>query len=101
MTKRRGAGKIRKQRPQGPRRNKRKGAESTNAGIRETVEGLVRKIQEDPALLQSFQKDPIRTVEQLLGVDLPDDKLQPLVSGVKAKLMSAGIGGRLEDLKKL
>ena len=72
-----------------------------NIDIKEKIEELVRKIQEDPALLQSFQKDPIRTVEQLLGVDLPDDKLQPLVSGVKAKLMSAGIGDQLEGLKKL
>ncbi|WP_297871439.1 hypothetical protein [uncultured Oscillibacter sp.] len=72
-----------------------------NIDIKEKIEELVRKIQEDPALLQSFQKDPIRTVEQLLGVDLPDDKLQPLVSGVKAKLMSAGIGDKLEGLKKL
>lgn len=72
-----------------------------NIDIKEKIEELVRKIQEDPALLQSFQKDPIRTVEQLLGVDLPDDKLQPLVSGVKAKLMAAGIGDKLEGLKKL
>ena len=72
-----------------------------NIDIKEKIEELVRKIQEDPALLQSFQKDPIRTVEQLLGMDLPDDKLQPLVSGVKAKLMSAGIGDKLEGLKKL
>ena len=55
MTKRRGAGKIRKQRP-GPRRNTRKGAESTNAGIRETVEELVGKSRGTPPFSGAFRR---------------------------------------------
>lgn len=72
-----------------------------NMDIKEKIEELVQKIQKDPALLGSFQKDPVRTVEKLMGVDLPDDKLQPLVSGVKARLAAADIGDKLEGLKKL
>ena len=55
-----------------------------NFDVKGKIEELVDKIQKDPALLKSFQSDPIKTVEKLLGVDLPDEKLQPLVTGIKA-----------------
>ena len=62
---------------------------------------IVQKLQKDPALLKNFQDDPIKTVEKLLGVDLPDVQLQPLVAGIKAKLAAADLGGTLEGLKNL
>ena len=55
-----------------------------NFDVKAKIEELVEKLQKDPALLKRFQSDPIQTVEGLLGVDLPDDKLQPLVAGIKA-----------------
>ena len=69
--------------------------------VKEKVEEIVQKLQKDPALLKNFQDDPIKTVEKLLGVDLPDEQLQPLVAGIKAKLAAAGLGGKLEGLKNL
>ncbi|MEY8259295.1 hypothetical protein AALA80_03010 [Oscillospiraceae bacterium 50-60] len=72
-----------------------------NFDVKAKIGELVEKLQKDPALLKRFQADPIKTVEGLLGVDLPDDKLQPLVSGIKAKLAAADIGDKLEGLKKL
>lgn len=65
------------------------------------VEELVQTLQKDPALLKNFQDDPIKTLEKLLGVDLPDDQLKPLVAGIKTKLAAAGLGGALDGLKKL
>lgn len=69
--------------------------------VKSTVEELVKKIQSSPDMTRSFQKDPIKTIESLVGVDLPDEKLQPLVSGIKAKLAASDIGGKLDGLKKL
>lgn len=69
--------------------------------IKETVEQFAAKIQKDPALLKSFQADPIKTLEKLTGVDLPDDQLEPVVAGIKAKLAATDIGGKLDGLKKL
>ena len=57
--------------------------------VKAKVEELVGKVQKDPATLKDFQDDPIKTVEKLLGVDLPDEQLQPLVAGIKAKLAAA------------
>ncbi len=69
--------------------------------VKEKVEEIVQKLQKDPALLKNFQADPIKTLEKLLGIDLPDDQLKPLVAGVKAKLAASDIGGALDGLKKL
>jgi len=69
--------------------------------IKEKIEELVEKIKGDPALLKSFQKEPIKTVEKIVGVDLPDEKLQPLVDGVKAKLAAADLGDKLGALGSL
>ena len=69
--------------------------------IKAKVEELAAKLQQDPALIKSFQQDPVKTLERLIGADLPDKQLQPLVTGIKAKLAAAGLGGALDGLKKL
>lgn len=69
--------------------------------IKEKVEELVKRLQSDKKLLDSFQKDPIKTIEKLLGVDLPDDQLKPLVTSVKAKLAASNAGDLLHGIKKI
>ena len=69
--------------------------------IKAKVEELVGKIQKDPAQLKNFQDDPIKTVENLVGVDLPDDQLKPLVAGIQAKLAAGDLGNKLGGLKNL
>lgn len=69
--------------------------------IKAKVEELAAKLQKDPALLQSFQKDPAKALKTLAGMDLPEDQLQPLVAGLKAKLAASDLSGKLDGLKKL
>lgn len=69
--------------------------------LKAKTEEIVKKLQSDPAQLRSFESDPIKTVEKLLGIDLPDEQLKPLVTAVKAKMTTADIGSALDGLKKL
>ena len=69
--------------------------------VKEKVDELVQKLQKDPALLKSFQADPVKALEKLTGMDLPDDQLKPLVAGIQTKLAATSIGDKLEGLKKL
>ena len=69
--------------------------------IKEKIEELAKKVKDDPKLMEGFQKEPIKTVEGLLGIDLPEDQLKPLVAGIQTKLAAANIGDKLEGLKKL
>ena len=69
--------------------------------VKAKIDELVGKIQKDPAMLKSFQDDPIKTVEKLVGIDLPDEQLKPLVAGIKTKLAASDLGGKLDGLKNL
>ena len=66
--------------------------------IAKKIAELVEKIQSDKNLIAKFQKNPIATVESLLGVDLPDDQINAIVDGVKAKISVDKLGGILGGL---
>ena len=47
---------------------------------------LVEKIKADPALLGEFRETPVKIVEELIGMDLPDDQIKLVAEAVKAKI---------------
>ena len=63
--------------------------------VKAKIEELVQKIQSDEALKQQFKDDPVKAVEGLIGVDLPDETVQKIAAGVKAKLGLAGLSSLL------
>ena len=54
--------------------------------IKDKLDEIVDKIKSDKNIAAKFQKDPIGTVESLIGIDLPNDQLEALVDAVKAKI---------------
>lgn len=66
--------------------------------IKAKIEELVEKIKSDKDIAAKFQKDPISVVEQLLGVDLPNEQLQQVVDAIKAKMDLDKIGDLLGGL---
>lgn len=66
--------------------------------IKAKIEELVDKIKSDKSLTAKFQSDPIGTVEGLLGVDLPNDQIEKIVDGIKAKINMDKIGSALGGL---
>lgn len=69
--------------------------------ITKKIEELVDKIKNDKDLLAKFQKDPIPTVEKLIGIDLPDDQIEKIVEGIKAKINLDKLGDALGGLGNL
>ena len=67
-------------------------------GIKKIIEDIIAKIKGDKDIGEKFQKDPTKTVEGLIGVDLPDDQVNAVVEGVKAKLNLDGIADKLGGL---
>lgn len=67
--------------------------------IKAKIEEIVKKIKADKNLLSKFKDDPIKTVENLIGVDLPDDIIEKIVEGVKAKISIDDVKGVLGKLK--
>jgi hypothetical protein len=64
--------------------------------IKEKIEEIVDKVKNNEEFEKNFKENPVKAVESVVGVDLPDDKIKPIVEGVKAKI-GAGKIGKLFD----
>lgn len=69
--------------------------------LKDKMEEIVEKIKSDKNIAAKFQKDPISTVEELLGIDLPNDQLEKLVDAIKAKINLDKASDALSGLGKL
>ena len=69
--------------------------------MKEKIQEAIEKITTDDSLKELFRKEPIKAVEKVLGVDLPDDIVEKVVQGVKAKLSVDKLSGAVDSLKKL
>lgn len=68
--------------------------------IFDAIEDIVEKISKDKDLKDVFEKNPAKAIEKIIGVDLPDDKVNDVVDVVKAKLTLDKVGDLLGDLFK-
>ena len=66
--------------------------------IKEKIEDLVEKIQKNPAMLKKFNTEPVKVVEELVGIDLPDELIEKIIDGVKAKITMDKVGDALGAL---
>ena len=66
--------------------------------IKEKAEQIVAKLRADDKLLEKFQANPAAVIEEYVGVDLPDDQVNALVEGIKAKLTADKLAGALGGL---
>lgn len=67
--------------------------------IKAKITEIVDKIKGDKGLMEKFKKDPVKTVESLIGVDLPDEAIEKVVEGVKAKISVDKLGGIADKIK--
>ena len=65
--------------------------------VKKKIEEVVEKIRNDKNFAAKFQKDPVKALEGVLGVDLPDDQINAVISGVKAKINLDTVSGMLDS----
>ena len=66
--------------------------------IKAKLDEVVNKVKSDEGFAEKFQKEPVKAVEDVVGVDLPDDVINNVVEGVKAKVNFGGIADKLGGL---
>ena len=66
--------------------------------IKTKIEEIVDKIKNDKQIMEKFQKDPTAVIEELIGVDLPNDQINDVVEAIKAKLTVDKLGSALGGL---
>ncbi len=66
--------------------------------IKAKIDEIVDKVKNDKDFADKFKSEPVKAVEDVVGVDLPDDQIKGLVDGVKAKVDLGGIADKIGGL---
>ena len=61
------------------------------------LKDAVEKLTKDQVTQDAFKKDPIKTIEETVGVDLPDEQVKAIIKVVEEKI--AGNGDILDKIK--
>lgn len=67
--------------------------------IKEQISKMVEEISKNPDIKEQFEKEPVKVIEKMVGVDLPDDIVMKIIDGVKAKLTINGVFKVADTLK--
>ena len=54
--------------------------------IKAKIEQAVKKLTSDKNLMAKFERNPASVIEELIGVDLPDDQINKVIEGVKGQI---------------
>lgn len=54
--------------------------------IKEMISNVVERVTKEDDLKELFEKEPVKAIEKVLNVDLPDEMIEKIIDGVKAKI---------------
>ncbi len=66
--------------------------------IKAKIEEIVNKVKNDKDFAAKFTSDPVKAVEGVLGIDLPDDQINAVIEGVKSKISVDDIKDKIDGL---
>lgn len=69
--------------------------------IKAKIEEIVKKLMSDKDLMARFERNPAAVIEQLIGVDLPDQQVNQLIEGIRARIKLDQVGDVLGGIGKL
>ena len=69
--------------------------------IKELIEKVVDAIKDNDSIKKQFDKEPVKVIEKILGVDLPDEIVEKVIDGVKAKITLDKVSDVADALKGL
>ena len=67
--------------------------------IKGQIDKIVEEVSKNPNIKEQFEKEPVKTIEKVIGIDLPDDVVMKIVDGVKAKLTMDSVSKAAGTLK--
>lgn len=67
--------------------------------IKEQISKVIEEISKNPNIKEQFDKEPVKVIEKIIRMDLPDDIVMKIIDGVKAKLTMDGASKVVDTLK--
>ncbi len=59
--------------------------------VKGQINKIVEEISKNPNIKEEFEKEPVKVIEKVIGIDLPDDVVMKIIDGVKAKMTIDGV----------
>ena len=66
--------------------------------IKEIISDAAEKIMKDEKLQKQFMNEPVKALEKLLEVDLPDALIEKVIDGIKAKITVDKLGDTADKI---
>lgn len=62
------------------------------------VDDVVKELKDNDELREKFKDEPVKTLEELTGLDLPDEKVKKVVDLIEAKIDNADVDDKIAAL---
>ena len=69
--------------------------------LKKKIEEIIDKIKNDKEFAKKFKKDPVKALEDVSGIDIPEDKIEEVITAVQAKVKIDKVDDALDKLKGL
>ena len=69
--------------------------------IKEQINKMADAVKNNPSVMEQFEKEPVKAIETILGVDLPDAVVEQVINGVKAKISVDAVSQVADAIKKI
>lgn len=66
--------------------------------IQKIISDVLAKLEGDDNLLAKLKENPTKTIEGLIGIDLPDEQIDAVVKGVLAKINLDDVAGKAKGI---
>lgn len=67
--------------------------------IKEQISRIVEEVSKNPNMKEQFEKEPVKVIEKVTGIDMPDDIVMKVIDGVKAKMTIGNVSKAADALK--
>ena len=69
--------------------------------LKKKIEEIVDKIKNDKDFAKKFKKDTVKALEDATGINIPEDKIEEVITAVQAKVKIDKVDDALDKLKGL
>lgn len=67
--------------------------------VKGQINKIVEEVSKNPNMKEQFEREPVKVIEKIVGIDLPDDVIMKVIDGVKAKMAVDGASKTIDALK--
>ena len=53
--------------------------------VKKMIDNIVEELTKNTNLRDDFEKEPVKVIERIINIDLPDEIVEKVIDGVKAK----------------